>query len=161
VLGYNTRTFSAASMQKPDLPADLVALNARLKADPSLTEGMGPVHLLSVRGRVSGELRSTPVSPVDFEGRRWVVAGWANADWVKNLRASGWAILTKGRSAERITVAELAVDRRAPVLRAFAGERGGMGAFGLSADDPVERFVAVAERQPVFEIITAAPLEPA
>jgi hypothetical protein len=36
-----------------------------------------------------------------------------------------------------------------------------MGAFGLSADDPVERFIAVAGGQPVFEILTAAPLEPA
>src|SRR5215467_8775792 len=146
-------------MNRRDVPADLVALNARLKADPSLTESMGPVHLLSVRGRVSGELHSTPVSPVQFEGRRWIVAGWANADWVKNLRASGWAILTKGRRAERITVAEVAIDRPAAVLRAFAAERGSMGAFGLSADDPVERFAAVADRQPVFEIITAVPLE--
>ncbi len=146
-------------MTRPELPADLVALNARLKADPTLTEGMGPVHMLSVPGRSSGELRSTPVSPVEFDQRRWIVAGWAQADWVKNLRASGWAVLTKGHRAERITVSELAADNRAPILRAFAAERGGMGAFGLSADASLEQFAALADRQPVFEIVTAAPID--
>jgi hypothetical protein len=78
---------------------------------------------------------------------------------LKNLRARGWAILTRGRRADRITVAEVAIDRPVAVLRAFAAERGSMSAFGLSADDAVERFAAVADRQPVFEIITAVPLE--
>ena len=145
------------TMSKPELASELVELNERLKADPTLTEQMGPVHLLSVPGRVSGELRSTPVSPVELEQRRFIVAGWADADWVKNLRASGWAILTKGRRVERVTATELPAPERAPVLRAFAAERGGMGAFGLAADDPLERFAAIADRQPVFEVVASGP----
>ena len=73
-------------MSKPELSSDLIALNARLRADPTLTEGMGPVHMLSVPGRVSGQLRSTPVSPVQLDGRRWIVAaicvGLAAIVWI-------------------------------------------------------------------------------
>ena len=68
-------------MTRPDLPTDLVTLNARLRANPDLTEGKRSVHVSTVPGRVSGELRSTPLSPVQHDGRRWLVAGWANADW--------------------------------------------------------------------------------
>ena len=146
-------------MNQPDLPEDLVALNARLRANPELTECMGPVHMLSVPGRITGELRSTPVSPVQLDERRWLVAGWANADWVKNLRASGWAILMKGQHVERITVTEVPTHERSPILRAFAAERGGMGAFGLSGDAPVEEFAAIADRQPIFEIVAAEGVE--
>jgi deazaflavin-dependent oxidoreductase (nitroreductase family) len=145
-------------MGRPQLPDHIVQLNARLKADPQLTEQMGPVHLLSVPGRVTGELRTTPVSPLDFDHRRWLVGGWENADWVKNLRASGWGLLTKGQRVERIRVVEVPMEQRAPVLRAFVQERsGGRFAFDLSLDAPLEAFAAAAERYPVFEIVAAEP----
>lgn len=63
---------------------------------------MGPVHLLTVAGRKSGTPQTTPVSPVSYDGQRWLVAGWPDADWVKNLRASGRATLTKGMQAEEV-----------------------------------------------------------
>ena len=43
-----------------------------------------------------------------------------------------------------ITVEEVPVVRRAPILGAFAAERGSMDAFGLSADAPLEHFAGVA-----------------
>src|SRR5438309_9803977 len=76
-------------MDRTRLPDDILALNTRLRADPALTENMGPVHVLTVVGRRSGKAQTTPVSPVTHDGHRWLVAGWADADWVKNLRASG------------------------------------------------------------------------
>src|SRR5207244_4644754 len=78
-------------MGRTRLPDDILALNTRLRADPALTENMGPVHVLTVVGRRSGKAQTTPVSPVTYDGHRWLVAGWADADWVKNLRASGRA----------------------------------------------------------------------
>jgi hypothetical protein len=143
-------------MSTSHLPDDIVELNARLKADPQLTEHMGPVHLLSVPGRASGELRTTPVSPLEFNDRRWIVGGWANADWVKNLRASGWGLLTKGSRVERIRVLEVPLEARAPVIQAFAQQRGGRG-FEPSPDAPLEAFAAAAERYPVFEIVASEP----
>jgi hypothetical protein len=41
-------------MDRTRLPDDIQALNAQLKADPALTEHVGPVHILTVVGRNSG-----------------------------------------------------------------------------------------------------------
>src|SRR5947209_18263819 len=101
-------------MDRTRLPDDIQALNARLKADPGLTANMGPVHILTVTGRRSGKPRATPVSLVVYGGDRWLVAGWADADWVKNLRASGSATLTKGVQVERHPVFQIRA-LRAPV----------------------------------------------
>jgi hypothetical protein len=50
---------------------------------------IGTMRLLSVPGRRSGELRTTPVSPLTMSGLRYVV-GLQDADWVKNARTAGW-----------------------------------------------------------------------
>lgn len=141
-------------MDRTRLPEDIQALNARIETDPMLTENMGPVHLLTVLGRSSGSPRATPVSPVSYDGHRWLVAGWADADWVKNLRASGSATLTKGARVERIRTLEVPPDQGALALRAFVLERGGgRYAFGLDPEAPLETFVREAERHPVFQIL--------
>jgi hypothetical protein len=146
-------------MKREQLPESVLALNATLKARPELTEQMGPVHLLSVPGRVSGDLRSTPVSPLTHAGKRWLVSAFAEADWVKNLRTSGWGRLTKGSRVERISVVELPLDQRAPVLRTFIQQMAsGRFAFELTPEAPIEAFAAAAERYPVFEIVTAEPV---
>src|SRR5918911_4184514 len=106
-------------MDKTRLPDDIRTLNTKLLADPALTENMGPVHILTVPGRRSGRPQATPVSPVAYDGQRWLIAGWADADWVKNLRASGWAALTKGTHIERIRVVEVTPKQGAAALRAF------------------------------------------
>ena len=48
---------------------------------------VGSQHLLSIPGRRSGRLRSTPVSIVDVGGLRYVVAAFSEVDWVKNARS--------------------------------------------------------------------------
>jgi hypothetical protein len=50
---------------------------------------IGTMRLLSVPGRKSGRLRTTPVSPLTVDGWRYIVAGHEGFDWVKNARASG------------------------------------------------------------------------
>jgi F420H(2)-dependent quinone reductase len=146
-------------MTKPELPGEVIQLNERIKRNPQLTEGMGPVHLLSVPGRISGELRSTPLSPLDYDGRRWLVAGFAEADWVKNIRVSGWGILTKGQRSERVTVVEVPPEKCAPILQAFVQHmRGGRFAFSIDPDEPLEAFAAIADRHPTFQIVKATPV---
>ena len=143
-------------MTKPELPGEVIQLNERIKRNPQLTEGMGPVHLLNVPGRTSGELRSTPVSPLDYNGRRWLVAGFAEADWVKNIRVSGWSILTKGQHSERVTVVEVPPEERAQILQAFVQHMsGGRFAFSLGPDEPLEAFAAIADHHPIFQIVKA------
>src|SRR5579871_139940 len=67
---------------------------------------MGPMVLLTVRGRKSGQPRTTPVAMVERDGQRWVVGTFGNVNWVRNLRAAGEAMLTRRRRSEAITVHE-------------------------------------------------------
>ena len=145
-------------MDKLELPERIRQLNETIKRNPQMTEGMGPVHLLSVPGRVSGALRSTPLSPLEYNGQRWLVAGFADADWVKNIRASGWGILTKGKRSEHVTVVEVPSAERGPILQAFIQHMpGGRFAYPVGPDEPLEAFVALAENHPIFRITKAIP----
>ena len=116
---------------------------------------LGTMRLLSVPGRRTGTLRTTPVSPLTVDGQRYVVAGVERADWVKNARAAGWGVLARGREEERVGLIELPAEERAPVLRAFPLEvPHGVGFFrrlyGVSADP--EEFATLASRCPVFRV---------
>jgi deazaflavin-dependent oxidoreductase (nitroreductase family) len=116
---------------------------------------IGTMRLLSVPGRKSGELRTTPVSPLTVDGKRYVVAGMQEADWVKNARAAGWGILARGRKEERVAIVELPVEERGAVLRQFPckvphGVQFFERLYGMSGDP--DGFAALAPRCPVFEV---------
>jgi deazaflavin-dependent oxidoreductase (nitroreductase family) len=78
-------------------------------------------RVLTVRGRRSGEPRSTVVNVLTLDGRRYLVAPRGQAQWVRNLRAAGTATLRVGRRVETVTAVELADDDAAKlaVLRAY------------------------------------------
>ena len=104
------------------LPRWLKPANRAIIALQRLGLAIGTMHVLSVPGRTSGRLRSTPVSPLTVDGQRYIIGGLAGADWVKNARAAGWGILARGRKTERVVLIELPVEQRAPILRAFPRE---------------------------------------
>ena len=116
---------------------------------------IGTMRLLSVPGRKSGKLRTTPVSPLTVDGRRYIVAGLEGADWVKNARAAGWGVLARGRKEERVSLVELPVEERAFILREFPrkvphGVQFFRQLYEVSGDP--EEFAALAPRCPVFRI---------
>jgi deazaflavin-dependent oxidoreductase (nitroreductase family) len=78
----------------------------------------GPV-VLTVAGRMSGQPRSTPITPMYVDGARYVVAGFPGADWEKNARAAATATLTAGRTSEEVRMIELSADEARPLLRQF------------------------------------------
>jgi hypothetical protein len=111
---------------------------------------IGSQHLLSVRGRATGLTRSTPVSIATVGDDRFIVAAFAHAAWVGNVRSAHEAILIRGKSHERVRLVELPSEQRAPVLRAFLDQvRGGVRFFGSSDPNVV---VAAADRYPVFRV---------
>jgi hypothetical protein len=117
---------------------------------------IGTQHILTVPGRRTGRMRSTPVSLVTVDGERHVVSGEGLA-WVGNARAAGWADLTRERRRERVKLAELPPHRRGAVLRAFwhqvpHGRPFIARFFGLAPDASADDFVAAAPRCPVFRI---------
>lgn len=102
-----------------DLPKWLGGVNAVVKALQRLGFSIGTMHVLSVPGRVSGAMRSTPVSLLTVHGQRYIVAGLESADWVRNARAAGAGILRHGRVHETVSLTELSPAERAPILREF------------------------------------------
>ncbi len=69
-----------------------------------LRAGLGPRHtyLLSLRGRRTGRLYSTPVTLVEESSRRWLVAPYGEGGWVRNARAAGRVTLSRvGRSGSQ------------------------------------------------------------
>lgn len=113
--------------------------------------------VLSVPGRTSGELRTTPVNPLTLDGTRYLLAARGQTQWVRNLRVSGWAQLTVGRRTERVATREI-TDPAAivPILRAYLRAWGWeVGAFfqGVGADASDDELAAIAPCHPVFVII--------
>jgi len=115
---------------------------------------VGPTYLLTIRGRRSGLPRTTPVAPVVVDGVRYVVQAYPNSDWVKNARAAGRGVLTRGRRAEAIDLVEVPPELRGAVLREFPRQNPrGAGAFvrnGLVASTSPEDFAAAAGQVMLF-----------
>jgi len=65
-------------------------------------------RVLAVRGRKSGEWRTTPVNLLTVDGTRYLVAPRGQAQWVRNLRAAGQGELRVGRRTQRFTVSAAA-----------------------------------------------------
>ena len=115
---------------------------------------VGPIQLLTVRGRKSGLPRTTPVAVVEQQGQRYLVATYGLVDWVRNLRAAAEATLTLGRRSEAIKVIELPPQEAVSVLKASLGGGGGAfkAYFDVPAEAPLQEFEREAVRHPVFVV---------
>lgn len=117
--------------------------------------GESPV-VLTVPGRKSGTPRSTPVTPMTVDGKRYVVAGFPGADWVRNVRAAGEVTVSRGRARERVRMVELSADDARPFLRVFPTEVptgvGFMKRAGLVTEGRPDEFEALAGRCAVFRL---------
>ncbi len=112
-------------------------------------------RVLAVRGRKSGEWRTTPVNLLTVDGRQYLVAPRGQAQWVRNLRAAGEGELRVGRRARGFTAAELADADKPPVLRAYLKRWGWeVGRFfeGVTADATPEQLAQIAPGFPVFQV---------
>jgi deazaflavin-dependent oxidoreductase (nitroreductase family) len=99
---------------------------------------MGPNALITVRGRTSGEPRSTPLAVIDHAGRRWIWSPWGDVHWVRNLRAAGTATLTVRGNEEEVIATELDADERATFFRDVLGPVARAMPFGV-------RFVRIVD----------------
>ena len=103
---------------RPKLPGWLKPVNRMVMALNRLGLAVGTQHILSIPGRKSSKLRSTPVSLLTVGGQRYICTV-GETDWVKNARAAGWGYLARGRKRERVALIELPVEQRGRVLREF------------------------------------------
>lgn len=115
----------------------------------------GTIHILTVPGRVSGEPRTTPVSILEVDGARFIIGGIEDADWVQNVRSAGHGQLAYGKGGEHVTLIELDVQGREPILRAFPEEvpHGTQFFERVHGIKPTpEEFASLADRCPVFRV---------
>lgn len=113
---------------------------------------MGGMTLLTVRGRKSGQLRTTPVTIVTQNGQRWITAPFGAVNWVRNLRAAGVATLRVGRHTETISATELPTKEAALVLKEHLGSFPSFirQYYNVAPTSSLEEFEAEAPRHPVF-----------
>jgi deazaflavin-dependent oxidoreductase (nitroreductase family) len=143
-------------MSDPKPPAWLKPMNKIMMAMQKAGIVAGPVRVLTVPGRKSGEPRSTPATPFTLHDGLYVVGGYSNADWVLNARAAGAGTVARGRKSQRVSFVELTAEQARPVLRAFPDEvPTGVGFFkrsGLVKQGTVDEFEALAGRCAVFRL---------
>ena len=114
-------------------------------------------RVLAVRGRSSGEWRTTPVNPLTLaDGTRYLVAPRGNTQWVRNLRADdGRGELHVGRRIEPFLATEIADDDKPAILREYLKHwKWEVGVFfdGVDAKAPTEKLREIAPGYPVFRI---------
>jgi deazaflavin-dependent oxidoreductase (nitroreductase family) len=137
-----------------------------------LRRGLGePNVLLTVRGRRSGNPRTTPVAMFELGDRRFVEAAFGEVDWVRNLRAFGEAVIRRGRWSQAVRAVELPPEaagklmhdalagfRRRHLLRSLLGPSirppaAMLSRYRLRIDDGLEDYVTHARRCPWFELL--------
>jgi len=122
-----------------------------------LRRGRGPrfISLLTVRGRITGEPRTTPVVPVEHDDQRWVVAPFGEVSWVRNARAAGRVELGRGDDARSYEVDELDPDQAVPILREYLSmptARYVQEYFEVTQSSTDDAIAAEAPRHPVFAL---------
>lgn len=133
----------------------VTAMNAVMGA--LARRGLAPrdCYELQVPGRVSGELRTTPVNVLPVDGTRYLVAARGATQWVRNVRAGGDVTLRRGRRSESVTLVELGDARKPELIRAYLTRWAWqVAAFdeGLAPDSTDAQILAAAPGMPVFEV---------
>jgi len=138
----------------PTLPKWLKLANRLIVALNRLGVSFGTWYILSIPGRKTGKMRSTPVSVLHVNGQRYVVTGF-ETQWVKNARKVGRGTLARGRKQEQVVLVELPVEERPPILREFPRQvPRGVPFFEklLNIPGDPEALAAAAPRCPVFRL---------
>ena len=119
--------------------------------------GVAPNYLvtLEVRGRRSGRTIAVPLVMAVVGGERYVVSMLGEkANWVRNVRAVGGEVAIRHGLREELRLEEVAVDRRAPVLKAYLRRAPNARAhLPVSKDAPLAEFERVTSWLPVFQIV--------
>ncbi len=121
----------------------------------ALRMGVAPrrYRLLSVRGRRTGRTYSTPVIVLGRGGERFLVSPYGERSWVRNARAAGQVVLSRGGHDETVALEELPDADAAPILKQYVQETSiTRPFFAVAPDAPIEDFIREAPRHPVFRL---------
>src|SRR5436853_7205206 len=91
--------------------------------NPLLT-ALGLAPSLTIRGRATGRKYTMPVLPLEYEGRRYLVAPRGNTHWARNLRAVGEGDLRLRGRMIHFKATEIPASQRAPLVAAYVTQHG-------------------------------------
>jgi deazaflavin-dependent oxidoreductase (nitroreductase family) len=112
-------------------------------------------HVLAVRGRKTGEWRTTPVNPLEYQGQRYLVAPRGVTQWVRNVRAGSQVELRLGSRREPVRLIEVPDSEKTDLLRHYLRRwKWEVGQFfgGVGPDAPEEEIRRIAPNHPVFRV---------
>jgi hypothetical protein len=95
---------------------------------------------------------------VTIDGERYLVSMLGSeVDWVRNAKAAGGNVALRHGRREQVHLEEVAVDRRAPVLKAYLMRApGARGHLPIDKDAPLSEFQQVSSQFPVFRVLPGA-----
>ncbi len=112
-------------------------------------------RVLRVRGRKSGEWRSSPVNLLTYQGNRYLVAPRGHTQWVRNIRVAGGGELVLGGRVQRFRAVEIPDDDKVPLLRAYLKRWSfEVGIFfgGVNAESSDADLRRIAPDHPAFRV---------
>lgn len=110
---------------------------------------------LRVRGRRSGQWRTTPVNLLIVDGVQYLVAPRGLTDWVRNVRVAGGGELRVGRRVTPFQAHEVADADKPAILRTYLKKwKWEVGVFfeNLDANATDDELLAMAPGFPVFAL---------
>ncbi|MFG2475087.1 nitroreductase family deazaflavin-dependent oxidoreductase [Streptomyces fagopyri] len=113
-------------------------------------------RVLAVRGRKSGQWRTTPVNLLTVDGQHYLVAARGHVQWTHNMRAAGGGELRLGKQVDTFTATEVTDDDKATLLRAYLKRwKAEVGVFfkGVGPDSSDEELRRIAPDHPVFRVV--------
>ncbi len=140
--------------QRPNWLAKAMNRMGAVIASFGLTSNL--METLETTGRTSGKTISQPMVITSINGQRYLVSMLGeNVNWVKNVRAAGGKAALRSGSREEVQLEEVAVDQRAPILKAFLQRApGGRPHIPVDKDATLADFENIAADYPVFRIIS-------
>ncbi len=110
--------------------------------------------VLDVIGRKSGRIVSFPLVMVTVDGRRYLASMLGdNAQWVRNIRASGGKAVLRSSGREDVHLEEIPANQRAPILKAYLQiASGARPHVPVDKDAPLAEFEKIAAAFPVFRL---------
>jgi len=114
---------------------------------------------LAVKGRTSGEWRTTPVNLLTLDGKEYLVSPRGETQWVRNIRVAGGGELRLGKKVQPFRAVEVTDDAKVPLLRAYLKRwKMEVGVFfeGVGPDSSDEELRAAAPKHPAFEVLPPA-----
>ncbi len=114
-------------------------------------------YVMTTIGRKTGQPRRTPVTLVENDDNRWLVAPYGPVSWVLNARAAGRVKISRRGRTQDYAITELDSERAGPILKEYLKIAGATKTyFEATKGSPVADFTAEASRHPVFELTLIA-----